>query len=286
MTNRFSKLVNGLISTAVLYGFLCLFLKYFHPFLLFQPQPLPANFRYSFKWPFQELFFKPAKDARLNALWFKHKESISTDLRPTTTRRGCVLFLHGNRDNLNRWGNEYSERFASRGYDVLMFDYRGYGKSTGHRTEATLHADAQHVYNFLKTKISEDSIVVYGYSLGTGMAARLAANNRPKLLILEAPYASIPALGRSHLPVFPYEWLLGYKFRTDSCLTRVHCPVQIFHGTDDRIVPYQNSQMLAQIQNLNKTKPTLTTIPQGQHRHLDFSPVYYQFLNNLLLGIE
>lgn len=276
MANKTAKV---LVGAAVLYGVLCLLVKYLHHFLLFQPQPLAADFRYSFGEAFQELYFKPEKSARLNALWFKHKE-------PKIARRGCVLFLHGNRDNLVRWGNEYPERFISKGYDVLMYDYRGYGKSTGQRTEAALHADAQQVYNFLKTQISEDSIVVYGYSLGTGMAARLATNNRPKLLILEAPYASIPALGRSQLPIFPYEWLLDYQFRTDSCLARVRCPVYIFHGTADRIVPYENSQILAQIQNLNKTKPTLTTIPEGQHCCLDTSAMYRRVLDGLLFRIK
>ena len=265
------KLKNVLLGLLLFYGFLCLLLRWLYPFILFQPTTLAASYIFNFKNSFEELDFTPEKAVKLNALWFK---SVSP--------KRVVLFLHGNRDNLVRWGEEYSERFLKNGYDVLMYDYRGYGKSTGKRSEAALHADAQYVYDFLKKQYPENKITIYGYSLGTGMATQLAANNQPKQLVLEAAYVSIPAVVRSYLPLFPYEQLFQYTFHNDSCLAQVRCAVHLFHGTDDQVVPYKNSQILAEIPNLNQIKPTLTTILNGQHRHLDTSLVYQNDLKKIL----
>jgi alpha-beta hydrolase superfamily lysophospholipase len=260
---------------AYLFGFYLLVGLLFwagHPFILLQPTTLPAAFRYSFSQPFQELTFKPTAGVQLNALWFR---AVSQP------RQGMVLFFHGNRDNLTRWGREYSTRFTKRGYDVIMYDYRTYGKSTGPRSEAALHDDASYLYGFVTTQCPEDSVVVYGYSLGTGMASRVAANHRPRLLILEAPYANIPTLLHTHAPIYPYEWLTRYKFRTDSCFRHIHCPIQLFHGSSDGVVPYANSRLLLQAPT-SSSKVALTTIPKGAHRGLDTFRLYQERLNDLL----
>ncbi len=100
----------------------------FHPQLLFQPTFLPTDFQYNFKSSFKEVNFEPENDVRLNALWFSSPA--------VQKKRKIVLFFHGNRDNLTRWGREYTERFTNCGYDVLMYDYRGYGKSRGVHQQA------------------------------------------------------------------------------------------------------------------------------------------------------
>ncbi len=264
----------------IIYAAVALLIWWLHPLVLFRPTALPADYAYNFKIPFQEIHFNPEKgQVRLNALWFGTRDSVVLR-RPTFFQGKVVLFFHGNRDNLARWGSEYAERFTKRGYNVLMYDYRGYGKSTGERSEDGLHRDAQYVYNFLKKRFSEDSIIVYGYSIGSGMAARIAANNRPKRLILEAPYASIPTLGRTQLPIFPYEWLTRYKFRTDSCFAHIHCPIHLFHGTDDVTVPYENSIIL--LSSPSAVKVRLTILPKGHHLHLDSFPRYQSTLDSLL----
>ncbi len=257
-----------------------LLIWWLHPLVLFRPTALADDYPYTFNIPFQELTFEtePGR-AKLNALWFSVHDSVN--LKGSSSIPGkAVLFFHGNRDNLARWGREYAERFTSRGYQVLMYDYRGYGKSTGKRSEGALHRDAQYLYDFLKKRMPEDSIIVYGYSIGSGMAAQIASNNRPKRLILEAPYASIPTLGRTQLPIFPYEWLTQYKFRTDSCFAHIQCPIHLFHGTDDITVPYENSLIL--LQTPTAFQPTLTTLPHGQHLHLDTFPLYQVTLDSLL----
>lgn len=254
----------------------------FHPFALFRPTTLAADYKYRFALPYREINFEPEKGVKINALLFSPLPPAPGLSDPYQGKR-TVLFFHGNRDNLDRWGREYAERFTSKGYNVLMYDYRGYGKSTGERSEAALHRDAQYVYDFLKNRISENLILVYGYSLGTGMASRIAANNRPKLLILEAPYVSIPTLGSTQLPIFPYEWLTRYKFRTDSCFAHIHCPIHLFHGTKDITVPYKNSLLLLSTPAPESfVKVKLTTIPGGHHLYLNSSPIYRSALDSLL----
>jgi uncharacterized protein len=256
----------GYLTTVVLF-------KWLQTYIMFQPTSLAADFKYQFEDTFQELNFAPNKGVRLNALYFKTKQPQS---------KGVVLFFHGNRDNLTRWGREYAPRFVERGYDVLMYDYRGYGKSTGLRTEVALHADAALLYNELKKTYSEDRIVLYGYSLGTGMAVQLAAQTHPQQLILEAPYTNAAALANSYLPIFPWEQVLDFQFRSDAYIARVRCPIHLFHGTADRVVPYRHSLQLCRI--LNKQPATvLTTIANGGHKHLVESPVYQAALDSLLL---
>lgn len=249
----------------------------FHPYILFRPTKLLLDFRYNFDISFKEINFRPEKGVSLNALWFSKR-----DTSLSFNNGKAVLFFHGNRDNLDRWGREYADRFIKSGYDVLMYDYRGYGKSTGSRSEDALHRDAQYIYDFLKQQFREDSIVVYGYSLGTGMASRVAANNHPRILILEAPYASIPTLWQTHLPIFPYERLTRYKFRTDSCFAHIRCPIHLFHGTKDMTVPFENSLILANLVTKKTVKAGLTTIPNGQHLFLNHSPIYRWALDSLL----
>ena len=264
---------NVFFGLLLFYGLLCLLVRWFYPFIIFQPSILAASHQFRFTHRFEELNFAPEKDVKLNALWFK------TTAAPS---KGVVLFLHGNRDNLLRWGDEYSERFLKNNYDVLMYDYRGYGKSSGLRSEAALHADARHVYEWLKNHYAEDKIVIYGYSLGTGMATQLAAKTRPKQLILEAAYLSMPAVGWFHAPVFPYESLLSYRFHSDRCIDQVRCPVHFFHGTNDALIPQTQGLQLAAIAQKAGVKTTFTAIPNGKHKYLGASSVYQTALDNLL----
>nr|MCU0325318.1 lysophospholipase [Spirosomataceae bacterium] len=116
------------------------------------------------------------------------------------------FYIHGNAHNLSRWG-KHAHEFTNRGYEVLMYDFREFGKSNGRLTEANLISDAQYIYDSLKTKYPENKIILYGRSLGTGVAVRLASTNSPKQLILETPYYSLPEVGWSHAPILPYNLL-------------------------------------------------------------------------------
>ena len=148
--------------------------------LLFQKATLPQDHVFSYDEPFEELFIETEKGARINALYFK-------TFRP----KGVVLYFHGRGGNLDdRWG-KFSREFTRRGYDFFIMDYRGFGKSTGKLTEKALCSDATKCYEYLQDIYPESQIVVYGRSLGTGIATFVASHKNPKMLVLESPYFSI-----------------------------------------------------------------------------------------------
>ena len=234
------------------------------------PQPLARNFKYDFEGKIDEFFISPEKNIELNLLHFH------TDRQPKP--KGIVFYLHGNSDNLARWG-QHAHEFTSRGYDVLMYDFRGFGKSSGSTTEENLMSDAQFLYEKINLQFPEQQIVLYGRSLGTGVATKLAAENSPKKLILETPYFSLPDLSWSYLPILPYNLINSFKIPTHEYIQKVRCPIHIFHGTDDGIVLYSQSQKLV---NLLKKPQILTTLQGGHHRELEKFPEYQAKMDELL----
>ncbi|MBC7891219.1 MAG: alpha/beta fold hydrolase [Sphingobacteriaceae bacterium] len=246
----------------------------FEKSLIFQGKSLPPNFKFQFPGNWAERWYEPAPGVDLHALYFR-SDSLS--------RRGVVLYFHGNRDNLARWGR-HAPDFTRSGYDVLMVDYREYGKSSGKiSAETDLHADARFVYEQLKKEISEDSLVLYGRSLGSGIATRLASETRPRMLLLETPYFNLPAVAASKFPLLPYAWLSRFTFRSDEWITRVSCPIHLFHGTADGLVPYSHSLRLAAKLGRNPAE-ILTTIPGGGHKNLAEFPAYQAAVDSCLFA--
>ena len=268
------KLLLRVLSTALpAYALLLLGYVVFEKRLVFQGTSLPPDFQFHFSGKFEERGYEAALGVRLHALYFR------TDSLP---RRGVVFYLHGNRDNLARWGR-YAPDFTRRGYDVLMVDYREYGKTSGKiTTETAFHADVRFVYEWLKREVPEDSLVVYGRSLGTGAATRLAADTHPRLLLLETPYSSMPAVFWSQVPLLPYNRLSRFQFRSDEWISRVGCPVHLFHGTADGLVPYRHSLRLCQKRGEDAAR-ILTTIPGGGHKNLPEFTAYQVALDSLLV---
>jgi uncharacterized protein len=239
--------------------------------IIFRNTKIDVNYQYQFKENFEELWFQPEVNVKLNALYFK------TD---SVKRKGLILYFHGNADDLRRWG-KFAKDFTKNNYDILMIDYRQFGKSTGEMSEQAFHADARYVYEWAKKRFPENEIIIYGRSLGTGIATRLASETRPKMLMLETPYYSLIDVGMSYLPIIPYDLLLRYKMRTDLFIRQVRCQIHIFHGTKDEVVPYEQSLKLVTI--LNKKPPEiLTTIPNGKHKNLGEFREYQMALERLL----
>ena len=143
---------------------------------IFLPSKLPQDYVYEFDHDFEELFIETEDGARLNALHFKQENP-----------RGIIVYYHGNAGDLSRWG-KVTSYFLQFNYEVLVMDYRTYGKSTGKLSEKALYSDAQLFYNKAKELFPEGNIIVYGRSLGTAMAAYVASKNKPKKLILETPF--------------------------------------------------------------------------------------------------
>ena len=157
--------------------------------------------------------------------------------------KGVVFFLHGNVGNLQTWFVN-TALYRQANYDLVMFDYRGFGKSTGRiESEAQLQADVLAVWQRVAPRYLGRHVIIFGRSLGTGLAATLAARVQPDLTMLASPYTSVAALAAEHYPWVP-AGVLRYPLRTDAQLARVRTPVVLLHGDRDRLIPISHSQAL------------------------------------------
>ncbi|MBL7963408.1 MAG: alpha/beta fold hydrolase [Flavobacteriales bacterium] len=244
-----------LVILLLAYGGLCLFYYLAQERLIFVRFRVGRKYRFHFEAPFRERWLKAPDGARLHALHFIVPEA-----------RGVVLYLHGNTGSLRRWGR-FAQRFTALGFDVLMPDPRGYGKSRGELSEAALIDDARRWYAMLARHYAEAHIVVYGRSLGSGLATPVAAVNSPAALLLETPFADLLDVARHYLPILPYRWLLQYRFRNDLSIRAVRCPVWIFHGKRDTVVPYTSALKLYAAIPSGVVRE-LVTFPNGGHSDL------------------
>lgn len=235
---------------------------------IFKPEKLKQDFIYKYDAPFKELFFDIEPDVRINGLHF-------TVDKP----HGLVLYFHGNTRSIKGWAR-YAKDFYRYNYDVVLVDYRGFGKSTGKRTEKDMLSDMQFVYDDLAARYTEQHIIVYGRSLGSGFATKIASDNKPRYLILDAPYFSFTKAIERFLPMLPVRFVLRFHLRTDKWIENVSCHTYIIHGTRDWLIPVRNSEKL---QALNPKKITLIRIKGGGHNNLPSFPEYHNFIRDILL---
>jgi alpha-beta hydrolase superfamily lysophospholipase len=229
---------------------------------------LPADYRFQFDQPFEEVWI-PVQGATLHALHFKQPNP-----------RGVVFFLHGNAGNLVTWttGVDFYRRVN---YDLFIIDYRGYGKSTGHvESEAQLHSDTRAAYDAMAELYRDKPIVIYGRSLGTNLAATLARDVNPRLLVLVSAFSSLAATAAQAYPWAP-EWILKYPMRTDAIIGEVKSPILLIHGSDDKLIPLANSERL---KALARSPTELLVVPGAGHNDIHKFPVYLDGLAERLIA--
>jgi uncharacterized protein len=244
-----------------------LVLWFFQDKFIFRPEKLPADFKYKYDIPFKELFFDVEPGVRINGLHF---------YRPAPA--GLILYFHGNTRSIKGWA-KYARDFYRYNYDVVLVDYRGFGKSTGKRSEKEMFHDMQFVYDKLSDQHGQNHLIVYGRSLGSGFAAKIASDNNPRYLILDSPFYNFGNVVERFLPFLPVRFILRYQLRTDKWLPRVNCHTYILHGTKDWLIPIRNSERL---QQLNPQKITLIRIQGGRHNNLPSFPEYHNFIRSIL----
>lgn len=247
--------------------FLSILIYFFQDVFIFKPERLHPDFKFRYDIPFRELNFDIEKGVRINALHFYRKKP-----------KGLILYLHGNTRSIKGWA-KYAKDFYRYDYDVLLVDYRGFGKSTGRRKESVMMEDMQFIYNQLAAEYPENHLIIYGRSLGSGFAAKLASDNNPRYLILDAPYFNFRKVIERFLPVLPVRLVLHYHLRTDKWITKVKCPVYIIHGTRDWLIPISHSE---QLQKINPRRFTLIRIHGGGHNNLTQFPEYHNFVRDIL----
>ena len=213
-------------------------LKYFQEKVVFLPVILPHDHTYDFENDFEEYLWDTPFDGKINVLHFKIKNP-----------KGVIAYFHGNADNLHRWG-KIAVEFTKFGYDVLVMDYRGYGKSSGPRNEEYLYSDAQFFYDFAKENYGENKIIVYGRSLGGAFATKIAGENKPKMVILEATFYNLQDIVNRWLPgkvtdkVSPK---MTYHFLSNQNILKIKVPLYHFHGTKDSVVPLKSGKKLFEV---------------------------------------
>ena len=164
---------------------------------------------------------------------------------PASGRESVVLFCHGNAGNLSH-RLESLRVFSELGFSCLIFDYRGFGKSTGRPTEEGTHLDAEAAWRYLveQKEVQPGRIVVFGRSLGGAVAARLALRHRPGALVVESSFTTMPDLAATLAPFLPVRRLLPFEYATVRIIGNIQCPVLIIHSRDDELIPFRFGQAL------------------------------------------
>jgi alpha-beta hydrolase superfamily lysophospholipase len=243
-------------------------LYFFQERLIFFPEKLDKDFQFTFGGNSTEIRIKTQDNVILNSILFKADKS-----------KGVIFYLHGNAGSLNWWG-EVAPIYTNLNYDVFMHDYRGYGKSEGKVfSEKQLYQDTQMAYDILKTEYDESEIIVLGYSIGTGLATKIASDNHPKMLILQAPFYSLSDLAKHLFPIIP-TFILRYKLETNKWIKHCTMPIVIFHGDRDEVI-YHNSSV--KLKGLIKKTDTLITLNGVGHNGMSSDQQYLYELKKILV---
>ncbi len=252
---------------ALLYIAVCIFFYSKQDDILFLPTKLAADHKFSFPGIWEERKIKTSDGLLLDGILFKADSS-----------KGLILYMHGNAGALSTWG-DIAHVYTSLGYDLFILDYRGYGRSPGKiHSEKELFNDVQSAYDAMKRIYPEEKIVVLGYSIGTGPAAMLAANNKPRMLILQAPYYSMTDMMKKEYGFLP-TFMLRYPLATCDYVQKTTAPIIIFHGTDDEVLYYGSSLKLKEH---FKPGDRLITLQGQGHNGFTRNPEYLAELKKIL----
>jgi hypothetical protein len=184
---------------------------------------------------------------------------------PPQGDKPVVIYFHGNAE-IVAWRAKRHRATIADGTGLIAVNFRGYGGSTGTPTEDGLHRDALAAYEFAAARYQPRRIVLWGHSLGTGVAVRLASEKPVGKLILEAPYSSTADVAASLFPWAPVRWLMKDQLRSDERIGAVHVPLLIMHGAQDDAIPIRFGERLFALANQPKR---LVRFDKGGHIDLD-----------------
>lgn len=205
--------------------------------------------------PLQEVWFDSTDGARLFGWYVESKETP-----------GVLLWCHGNAGNIIHRLENLVELYRL-GLSVLIFDYRGYGRSSGTPSEEGLYRDALAAYAYLTEarRVAPERLVLFGRSLGAAVAGDVASRKPVAGLILESPFPSVGAVARAHYFGLPVDWLLSAEFNLVERLRRISVPVLVVHGDRDEVVPIQLGQ---QVFEAAREPKSFYLVPGADHNDL------------------
>ncbi len=227
-------MVKYIVSVVIIYLFFGIFLFFFQRKIIFNTSGRPNKpIKYGLK-NIQEIMIETNDGIKLLAWYFKSKNK-----KPT------LLYLHGNSFDIGERAYRI-DRYIKKGWSVLLLSWRGYSGNRGKPTELNLYEDAESALKWLEknslTKKSE--IVLYGESLGTGVAIEIGTRYFFKSIILEAPFTSIYDIAKKRYKIYPFKFLVLDKFDNFSKISKVLSPLLIISGKNDEIIPHSHSLKL------------------------------------------
>ncbi len=259
-----------IIWALAIYVVIVIIFYFIQHYFFFHPEKLPEFFHFKYDEEFEEFIIDAPDGNHIDALLFRAENP-----------KGVVLYFKGNTRSIKGW-SKFRSDFLKAGYDFFIFDYPGFGKSTGSPTEKEIFDDTQAVYEKVMELYPEDEIVIYGRSLGSGFAARIANLYSPKLLILDSPFYSMHKLANYYSWILPLKMILKLHVPLNEYIKTMRCPVVIFHGNRDRVIPYKFS---TQLKEENPEKVKLITINKGKHNNLPTFPEYHKQVIDLLKSL-
>jgi len=184
---------------------------------------------------YENLTLKTIDNESINAWYIPANKSNAESIK-------TMLFFHGNAGNISH-RLETIKIYNKLGLNFLIFDYRGYGISTGKPTEKGTYLDADSVWQYLieVQKLEPKEIIISGRSLGGGIAAELAKKVRPAMLVLESTFTSMTEVSAKHYPFMPTDLIVKHEYETNLKLKDIHCPIVFAHSKNDEVIPYEHS---------------------------------------------
>ena len=264
------KMINGIVSVLLVVLLVNVWMYFQQPAMTFYPYRQLYQTPSDWGLVHEDVFLTTPDGTRLHG-WYLPREGSQR----------ALLFMHGNGGNISHRGDSLAI-FHRLGFNVFIFDYRGYGRSEGVPDERGLYEDAATAWQYLVEQrgFAKDDIVLFGRSLGATIAAKLAAEVGPAGLIMESSFSSARGFARAMLPLLSRIVVMRYRFDAAASLRRVTCPVLVAHSPDDDIIPFQLGQSVYAAANQPKT----FLIMQGDHNSgfLQSQPGYEQGLREFI----
>jgi uncharacterized protein len=223
------------VGLAVVYLLLVGITMLFEERLIFFPSPYPSGDWHPVGLQCEDIAFETQDGVRLHG-WYC----------PVPRPRCVFLMMHGNAGNITHRVDRITSWQRSLNVSVFVFDYRGYGRSTGQPNEPGVYSDARAAYRWLTADkgIAPDDVVFFGESLGAAVALQLATEVTPRALILESPFTSAVEMGQRAFPWLPVRWIMRNRFASIEKIGRYHGPLLIIHGTQDTVIPFTTGKTL------------------------------------------
>ena len=265
-------MINGIVSVLLIILLVNVWMYFQQPAMTFYPYRQLYQTPDDWGLAYEDVFLTTPDETRVHG-WYLPREGSQR----------ALLFMHGNGGNISH-RRDSLDIFHRLGFNVFIFDYRGYGRSEGVPGERGLYEDAATAWQYLVDQrgFASDDIVVFGRSLGASVAARLAAEVGPAGLIMESSFNSARGMAQSVLPLLSRIVVMRFNFNTAAYVRRVMCPVLVAHSPDDDIIPFQLGQVVYEAANQPKAFLTM----QGDHNSgfLQSQPGYEQGLREFISG--